>query len=368
MVKLKRYMTGLILTLCFTFILIAAVSGQTDIISNPQQTLEDISMEEKAVLEELFFLSQEIDEMSRTAEKLLHQSESLEKEISVTKVNIKKRQEDYDKQLKILEQVLIAYQKNGPASSLEILLSAENLTDFLKRLNVIRTLSHNTGEMLQSLKEEKNILISERETLISNKILLENKREELQNAIIQKMQLKQKQEGFLNSLSNEKKKYQDQLNQLDQAWSEVKDLFSDISEEFSRVFYESNLSMADFNLNFDFLSVKGSISEGLINEIIEKDTMLPGMVFDISTERIQIEVPEKQLSLCGTIAIENESALKFEVTEGTFYGMQLEKASIEELFREGYLLIDFSELIGDITLQSVEMKDGFIEFKMKPFF
>ncbi|MGI6086120.1 MAG: coiled-coil domain-containing protein [Acetivibrionales bacterium] len=368
MAKLKRSMTGLILILCFTLIFIAAVSGQTDTISNPRQTLEDISMEEKAVLEELFFLSQEIDEMSRTIGELQHQSESLEKEISMTESNIDKRQEEYDKQLKILEQVLIAYQRNGPASSLEILLSAENLTDFIKRLNVIRTLSGNTGELLQSLKEEKNILVSERETLISNKILLENNREDLQRALTEKLQLKQEQEIFLNSLSNEKMKYQDQLDRLDQAWSEAKALFSDIPEEFSRVFYGSNLSMADFNISFDFLSVKGSVTEDLINEIVEKDSKLPKMVFDINPERIQMEIPDIQLLLCGTMAIENESTLKFEVTEGTFYGMGLEKASIEELFRDGYLLIDFSKLIGEITLQSVEMKDGFIEYKIKSFF
>ena len=54
MVKLKRTMTGLIFILCFTLISIVAVSGRTDIISNPQQDLEEISIEEKAVLEELF--------------------------------------------------------------------------------------------------------------------------------------------------------------------------------------------------------------------------------------------------------------------------------------------------------------------------
>ena len=368
MVKLKRSMTGLIFILCFTLISIVAVSGRTDIISNPQQDLEEISIEEKAVLEELFFLSQQIDEMNRISEELQRQTESLEKEISATETDITKRQEDYDKQLEILEQVLVVYQKNGPASSLEILLSAENLTDFIKRLNVLRTLSHNTGEMLQTIEKEKDALISERETLVSNKALLERNREDLQLALNQKLQLKQEQEEFLASLSEERKKYQDQLNQLDQSWSEAKALFSNVSKEFSRVFYESNLQVEDFNLGFDFLSVRGSVSETLINEIIKKDTKLPEMVFDISPERIQIEVPENQLLLRGTMAVESKSVLKFAITEGTFYGMKLEKASIEELFRNGYLLIDFSELIGDISIQSVELKDGFIEFKVKPFF
>ena len=366
MVKLKKLMTVLVLISCFTFI--AAAMGQTDIVSNTQKNLEEISNEEKAVLEELFFLSQEIDEMNRKAEELSKESEFIAMEIKVMEADILKRQENYNIQLEILEKVLVSYQKNGMTSYLETLLSAQNLTDFLKRLNVIQELSRNTGEMLNSMEEEKAALITEREKLISNKTLLEKNRAELNNAITQKMKLKQDQEDYLNSLSEEKEHYRDQLNKLDQSWSEVKDLFSNIAIEFSRVFNESDLSIDDFNLEIAFLSVKGSISDNRMNGIIEKDKKLPKMIFDIRPEVIQIEIPDKHLLLSGTIAIESGSAIRFNVTDGTFYEMKLEKPSIEELFRDGYLVIDFKELIGDITLKQVNMKDGFIEFKVSPFF
>ena len=119
MVKLKKLMSVLILILSFTFI--AAAMGQIDIVSNTQQNLEDISIEEKAVLEELFFLSQEIDEMNRKAEELSKESEFIAKEIKVMEADILKRQENYNIQLKILEKVLVSYQKNGMTSYLETL-------------------------------------------------------------------------------------------------------------------------------------------------------------------------------------------------------------------------------------------------------
>lgn len=368
MTKLKKFMTVLILISSFTFLFIAAVSGQTDLVTSTQQNLEDISNEEKAVLEELFFLSQEIDEMNRRAEELSKESETIAEEITVMEADISKRQENYDIQLEILEKVMVSYQKNGMTSYLETLLSAQNLTDFIKRLNVIQELSRNTGDMLNSMEEEKAVLIAEREKLISNKAQMEKNMAELSDAITQKMRLKQDQEEYLNSLSEEKEYYRDQLNKLDQSWSEVKDLFSNIATEFSRVFNESDLTVDDFNLELEFLSVKGSITDHRMNEIIEKDKKLPKMIFDINTEVIQIEIPEKHLSLSGSIVIESGSAIRFNVTDGTFYDMKLEKPSIEELFRDGYLVIDFKELIGDITLKSVELKDGFIEFKVSPFF
>lgn len=368
MTKLKKFMTVLILISSFTFLFIAAVSGQTDLVTSTQQNLEDISNEEKAVLEELFFLSQEIDEMNRRAEELSKESETIAEEITVMEADISKRQENYDIQLEILEKVMVSYQKNGMTSYLETLLSAQNLTDFIKRLNVIQELSRNTGDMLNSMEEEKAVLIAEREKLISNKAQMEKNMAELSDAITQKMRLKQDQEEYLNSLSEEKEYYRDQLNKLDQSWSEVKDLFSNIATEFSRVFNESDLTADDFNLELEFLSVKGSITDHRMNEIIEKNKKLPKMIFDINTEVIQIEIPEKHLSLSGSIVIESGSAIRFNVTDGTFYDMKLEKPSIEELFRDGYLVIDFKELIGDITLKSVELKDGFIEFKVSPFF
>jgi len=368
MVKLKKYITGLVLVLCFVLVCAAAVSGQTETDSDSRQSLEEISKEEKAVLEELFFLSQEIDEMNRRVEELAKESESISREISLMESDISKRQEHYNAQLGILEKVMVSYQKNGMTTYLETLLSSENLTDFIKRLNIIQELSRNTGEMFNSIKEEKNKLISQRETLISNKILLESKKAELENAIAQKLKLKQEQEDYLNSLTEKKEYYRSQLNKLDQAWSEVKALFSNISAEFSRAFGESNLSVEDFNLQIEFLTVKGFITEARFNDVIANDKKLPLMIFHISPGMIQLEVPEKHLMLTGNIVVENGSKLRIEITDGTFYDMKLEKASIDELFRDGYFNIDLSGLIGNITIKSVELKDGYIEFKLNPFF
>ena len=48
--------------------------------------------------------------------------------------------------------------------------------------------------------------------------------------------------------------------------------------------------------------------------------------------------------------------------------MSVEAASIDELFRNGYLLIELADITGGISIQSVNIYDGFIEFKVSPFF
>ena len=55
--------------------------------------------------------------------------------------------------------------------------------------------------------------------------------------------------------------------------------------------------------------------------------------------------------------------------EGTFYGLALERYALLDLFKEGYFLIDFSKIVGDnITVKSVKLGDGLIEFTANPFF
>jgi hypothetical protein len=73
------------------------------------------------------------------------------------------------------------------------------------------------------------------------------------------------------------------------------------------------------------------------------------------------------LVLDGHFDLEGDSALLFIPNAGTFYGMTLEKESINELFRNGPLLIDFEQVAGemvtiDIKLKDIEVVDGYIRF------
>lgn len=344
------------------------ISGQSQPAWKVDSTPEEISDEEKAILEELFTLSQEIEEMSREEKELTGEAEQLEGQISELQERIKDRQDNYDKQLKVLERVLASYQKRGPATFLETVLSSENLTDFLRSINIIRELSHNTGKLLDSLEQEKTALLAEKENLKAHMEQVENKRTALKDALAEKLRLKQEQEKYLSSLKEEQEHYRQQLESVEREWDELKGLFSQIVDEFGKIIQEGNLSLNDFDLSFDLFSVKGTITEEKINDILEQHSGLPKMVFDFSPGQVGIEIPDKHLTLTGTFTVMGKSSLKFEVSEGTFYGMKLEPESIEELFKDGALLIDLKELAGDITLKSVEVMDGTMEFRVNPFF
>mgnify|MGYP000891211682 CR=1 FL=1 len=359
-----------VLILLFGFMLVSPniISGQSQPARKVDRTPEETPDEEKAILEELFTLSQEIEEMSREEKELAGEAQRLEGRIAELQEGIKDRQDNYDKQLKVLERVLASYQRRGPASFLETVLGSESLTDFLRSINIIRELSHNTGELLDSLEKEKAALLSEKENLKAHMEQVENKRTALKDTLAEKLRLKQEQEEYLSSLKEEQEHYREQLESVEREWEEIKVLFPQIVDEFGKLIQEGNLSLNDFDLSFDLFSVKGTITEEKINGVLERHSGLPKMVFDFSPGQVGIEIPDKHLTLTGTFTVMDKSSLKFEVSEGTFYGMKLETESIEELFKNGYLLIDLKELAGDITLKSVEMMDGTMEFMVNPFF
>ena len=369
--KLSSLIALLILiSLTLTAVVPNRVSGEVKPITEVQEKLEGITEEEKAVLEILFTLEQEMEEMEREESAITKDIEALQIEIDDMEELLKERQKNYDDQLDILKKVLVGYQRKGPASYLDTLLSAEDLRTFLESINMIKDLTRNVGKLLDSLEEGKKKLAEERDRLSEKAALLADKKEELQEALMKKLELKTKQEAYLATLKEKSEQYQEQLSNLKQMWEDSKLQFSNIVENFSQIIGEGNISLSDLNLSANLFEIKGAIYEETFNEILREHSDLPGLLFHFYTDRVEIEIPEKHLVLIGTFIIAEDKVLKLEVEKGSFYEMPLENESIEELFIDGYLLIDFKELAGDMlidfSLETVETKEGYLEFKITP--
>lgn len=344
------------------------VSGQVQPITEVEEKLQDISEIEKAVLESLFSLSQEIEEAERQKEKITAEIELLKKDSENLLKEIEEKQNIYNKQLDTLKKVLVSYQRRGPASFLETILKSENLSEFVQSLNVIRQISRNTDELLDEVENRKNELVLENEKLRVKEQELENYMAKLQDTLSEMYGLKDEQEAILNSLGEARDMYQDELQHLQELWDEIKALFSEILVHFTKIVERGEFSIEDLNLKVSFPKISGTIYDQTLNEILKNQPELPKMVFKFTPGGVWVSVPEKQLSLRGVFTIENKTVLKFEVEEGTFYGMPLTEASIAELFKNGPIVINFEEILGSVSLESVEVFEGYLEFVIMPNF
>ena len=371
----KQKHSGLIFILIFivTFSIIGVknrVSADVKPIEEVQNKLKGISDEERSLLDNLFKLTQEMEDMEREEAKANSEIETLQLEMKSLENKIEEQQKDYEDKLKILEMVLVSYQKSGPASYLETLLKAENLTSFLRSINILKDFSRNVGELLDSVEEGKKKLSEEKDKLTEKISVIDNKKKVLQESLDKKQKLKGEQEAYLNSFKEDKAHYETQLKNLEQMWKEIKVLFSNIVKDFRRIVQEGYFPQSKLNLSFNLPIIKGALYEETFNDVIKNYSNLPNMVFYFYQDKVVIEVPDKHLVLEGKFVIQGKTAFKLKVDKGTFYAIPLEASSIEELFKNGDLLIDIKDLAGerlifDISVQSIKMKEGYLEFEVK---
>ncbi len=348
------------------------VHGEVKPIIETREKLDGISDEEEGVLQELFLISQEKEEMKRQEVRLTDEIDKLDKDFLLLEREIKDNQEEHDEKLYLLEEVLIAYQRGGPASYLEILLSAEDFSSFLKGMHLIQDISRNTDELLTSLNQVKAFLTDAQDKLQDNIKSQEEKRDELTRAINKHEILQKEQEAKLYALKEEKEVYSEYLRDLEFMWEDLQKIFASIVEDFGKIIRQGNFTMEDLNIEFSLFSVKGAIHEDTFNRIIEENSDLPKIVFSFIEDSLFLEIPERKLVLQGRFLQVGPASIVFQVDNGSFYNMTLERMSIDELFKEGSLIIDFNEIAGDmliidINLDSIISKEKHIEFIIKLF-
>lgn len=355
------------LLIVFSLILIftSVFVGQADPFSAVQEKMDGVSDEEKQVLGDLFKLMQEIEIIEREEKAIGQEAEKLNKDIEALETTIEAEEIEYNKKKDALKQVLKSYQRMGPSSYIEIILNSDSLSAFLRRINILRDLSRDTGKLLEQLETGRDKLLENKNILTESLSQLQHKQKQLSEALTRENQLKEDMEEYLASLEDKKKYYQDHLTDMHNAWDELKSVFSDTVEEFSHIIRESSLPADALKISFSVNGVKGSIDEKTFNDIISQQNNLERMEIDFQPDKIKIELTDKNLILIGRFVAQEGHILRFQAEEGVFFGMPLELESLEELFRENQLALDLGTLLGDNTLESVNIREDNLELMIK---
>jgi len=372
----KHMEKGILLAYVFIFTIACITlpiqaSGAVKPIEEAEDKLEGVTAEQKVVLEQLFTVAQKIEQLENEKAVLNSEIDTLLLQIEDIKSEIEDKQLKYKVELEVLEKVLVNYQRGGPASYLEILLGAENLTTFLKSINIIKDISRNVSELLITLKEEKTELQEEKDSVNAKAVLLEEKRSLLQDNLEANQKLKDEQEVYLASLQEDQVYYEEQLANLNQMWLDCTNLFGDVVDEMTKIINAGYFTLEDLNINYGITKMDGAIKEETFNRILRENSDLTEIIFEIKEDQVVIAVPEKHLVLSGDFVIKGDTALLYQVKSGTFYDMPIEEASMEELFAKGPLLIDFQAIAGEnitikFKLSSIESQDGQLVFEIKP--
>ncbi len=327
-----------------------------------QGELDKISGEEKSVLEKLFKTLQEIEGMEAEERRLSSEISALQAGTDRLGTIIAEKQEDYNSGLEAFRQVLLNYQSSGPASYLGIILKSKDLSSFLKSVNLIRDMSRNLKKLLKLLKADKEELTVQKEALIKDAAVISSKISQLKTALAKQQQLRDELEAYLDSLKEEKDFYIGRFEELRKEWASLMNVFPRMMDEYRKVIENDGIPLESLNLRLEFPYFRGSIYEQTMNDVLKNHPVLPDITFDFKSGKAVIEVPENRLVLSGVFIVEGQSVISYRAESGTFYDMPLEASSIRELFSGGSLKIDFEKYISGIKVNSISIREGYVDF------
>jgi len=337
-----------------------------DPFSHIKEKMTKISEEEREILRNLFVQVQEIEEMEREETEYNHSIEKAKQEIESLQVIIADEKVAYEKKIENLKQLLRSYQRMGAGSYFEIIMDSDNLATLLRRINILRDITRNTGVILDQLEASRENQLDQKTKLAEKLDLMEDDRKQLIKLMTNKKKLKEEKEAYLASLGKDRAYFQEYLSNVQLMWDQLKSLFLETMKELSSIINKGDLPPDALRITYSFFNIKGSLDEKALNDIMAGHAQLPKMVFKFYPDKVDMEVPEKNLVLTGTFVILEGHTLKFVVDEGSFYDLPLETSAIEELFQGDYLILNLKPLLGNFTLNSIEIKDRYLEFTVIP--
>lgn len=183
-------------------------------IKDLKEKIDDVKDEKTDVLQEINNITKQVDDAQAEINRLNAQIERTKSAIKATKKELKKAIKEYDEQKDLYGERLKAMYINGPSGYLEVLLAAENFSDFISRTEMIKKIIDYDKSLLVEMKtkqmnieQKQKALEGEQNKLISLQDEAEIKKHQLAEAKNKKKQyyakLEADQEAYEKALDEE---------------------------------------------------------------------------------------------------------------------------------------------------------------------
>lgn len=189
-----------------------------------KQNTEDQKAQQEALQAQIEVVQQQIDASNQ-------QILALDEQISTKQAEIGEKQAEIDANMELLKQRLRAIYMAGEATTLDIILGAEDFNDFLDKTAILQSVSQHDTELIQGIQkdmaavqEEKAVIEENRAAVAQAKIDLDSQQQELTGLLEQS-------EALLAELEGKQRAVQDSLDEADE---ELQDIEKAISEYYAR--------------------------------------------------------------------------------------------------------------------------------------
>lgn len=192
---------------------------QSDIDAKIEQTNTEIAgvkSQMTAALSQINTLNSEISGYENDITKLQTQLEGVNTQITEKETNIAEQETKYAEQKKLLEERLVALYESGTTSYLDMLLTSEDLSDFISNYYLIEQMAEADEALLEKIENTKKQIEAEKEYLISAKTELETTKQAIEQKKTSLASSVNKKKAVVSNLTAEEAELQERLEEFEE--------------------------------------------------------------------------------------------------------------------------------------------------------
>lgn len=343
---------------------VAASMGKPSEERDLQQTIQDISEDEKKILEELFLQAQEIEVLRDRQTELKDRISDLNRSIAELSDALEKAGQDYDYKLKFLETVLTSYQRNGAGSFFKVLLNAGSVSELLNRWNIFREFSADTDALLKEIKEERARMGIKKEQLDRNLSDLKREQTELENTMKETEKAMAKNEEMLAALQGDREKFEERLKWVGEGMEKLEETLNAFTVGINDFIRQGYLPDDVIRQEISLSGFKGVVDEKAFNRLFKEEN-LPPMIVKFHKDMVEVSSKEYGLEMSGLFEPTEGTKLKFSAQRGSFFGMKLDRKTLDNLLSKGYLTLDLTTPLEGNSIQKIKVREGYLDIFVK---
>lgn len=185
-----------------------------DKLSDVKDEQQQVKKEKSQILKEVEQLDSKISDYEDEIDELNGKIDKLKKSIASKEVEIKKLEKEYKQKEEAFVERMVAIYEAGQMTYLDVLLSSDNIINFISNYHMVSELAEADNAMLDAIQEQQRKIENTKKELDDEKKEITNSRNKVQEQTQSLNNAKSSKQAKVTSLSAEEKKLQKQIEQF----------------------------------------------------------------------------------------------------------------------------------------------------------
>lgn len=212
-------MLGIMLILSFNMLTVFAVT-QSDVdeiqnqINGSQKKLDEVGEELKGTLKQIKQLDFEISSYEDDIEGLDTQIESVTEKITKAEEELKLAEEKYIEQKENFGERLVAIYEAGETSYLDVLLSSNDIVDFITKYYLVEDMAECDNNMLEMLEKNRIDIENNKQILETSKKQIEDLKKSKEKTMVALQNSQVTKQNYADQLTEDEKELEEEIKEL----------------------------------------------------------------------------------------------------------------------------------------------------------